>query len=166
MGKEAVKSFVHLSAARVIATVRTKSRGDAALKEIEADTNKTGIVELWELDYSKYSSVLAFGDKARRELGENARLDKVVLNAGMVTEKWELFEGHESTIQVNVIASTLLALLLLPVLRASAQRFRTEPVISTVSSSIHAYAKFKERKAGKSIFDSLRDQNSSDMSDR
>ena len=166
LGKEAVKHFVNLGASRVIATVRTKGRGQAALEEIEAETKKTGVVELWELDYSKYSSVLAFGERARRELGgESGRLDKVVLNAGIATEKWELFEGHESTIEVNVIASALLALLLLPILRTNAERFHTEPVLSVVSSGVHSWAKFKERQ-GKNIFGNLDDQTTSDMSDR
>lgn len=107
-----------------------------------------------ELDYGKYSSVLAFGQRATQELH---RLDKVVLNAGIATEKWELLEGQESTITVNVISTALLTILLLPVMRRSAEALLNEcndPVIAVVNSGIHSYAQFKERK-GDRIFEAL-----------
>lgn len=47
LGKEACKHFVNMKAARIIATVRTISRGQAALEEIEEETGRTGVVELW-----------------------------------------------------------------------------------------------------------------------
>ncbi|KAI9743709.1 MAG: hypothetical protein M1818_003025 [Claussenomyces sp. TS43310] len=162
LGKEACKHFAHLNATRIIATVRTLARGKDALAEIEAATGRTGVVELWELDYGKHDSLLAFGERARREL---TRLDKVVLNAGIATETWGLLERHESSISVNVISTALLSLLLLPVLRASKERNGGDPYLEIVCSSVHSFARFKERK-GKSIFATLDDERSSDMSDR
>jgi retinol dehydrogenase-12 len=162
LGKEACKHFCRLNASRVIATVRNLARGKDALAEIEAETKRTGIVELWELDYGKYESVLAFGERAQKEL---RRLDKVVLNAGIATENWELLEGHESTITVNVISTALIGCLLLPVLRASKNLNGGEPALEVVCSGVHAYAKFKEQK-GESIFRTMDDQTASDMADR
>lgn len=141
LGKEACKYFSKLNAARVIATVRSVARGKDALAEIEAETKRPGVVELWELDYGKYQSVLAFGERAQREL---TRLDKVVLNAGISTEKWELLEGHESTITVNVISTALISCLLLPVLRASYERNGGDPVLEVVCSSVHCIAKVSD----------------------
>ncbi|KAI9932118.1 hypothetical protein AWENTII_010447 [Aspergillus wentii] len=107
-----------MNAARVIATVRNESRRLSALREIEKETGRKGIVELWELDYGRYDSVLVFGERVKKAL---QRLDKVVLNAGVATWNWELLEEHESIIIVNVISTTLLSCILLSVLQRSAR---------------------------------------------
>lgn len=159
LGKEACKHFSRLNAARIIATVRTLARGKDALAEIEAETKRPGIVELWELDYGKYESVLAFGERAKKEL---TRLDKVVLNAGIAVEKWEMLEGHESTITVNVISTALLGCLLLPVLRASNVLNGGDAVLTVVCSGVHVYPSFEERKS-KNIFGIMDDEKVSNM---
>ncbi|XTI94349.1 hypothetical protein V2W45_1348790 [Cenococcum geophilum] len=61
-GKEAVKHFARLRAAKVIATARAAAL--AELAEIEAETGRTGVVEFWDLDYSAYASLRA-GCEAR-----------------------------------------------------------------------------------------------------
>lgn len=141
LGKEACKYFVRMNAARVIATVRNESRRLSALRELEKETGRKGIVELWELDYGRYDSVLVFGERVKKAL---QRLDKVVLNAGVATWNWELLEEHESTIMVNVISTTLLACLLLSVLQRSARLNGSDPALSIVSSGVNAYAQFNE----------------------
>lgn len=73
--------------------------------------------------------------------------------------------------------TALLACLLLPVLKQSAQQQHDiDPVLTVVSSGVHAYARFKERNVKTSsddnndkpmrIFDVLDDPNLSDMRDR
>ncbi|KAI9730218.1 MAG: hypothetical protein M1834_005982 [Cirrosporium novae-zelandiae] len=113
LGKEAVKHFVRLNAEKVIVAVRSIAKGEAAKSEIEAETKRTGVVDVWGLDYSSYASVKAFAAK----VAKLSRVDAVVLNAGIATANFELFEDNESTITVNVVSTTLLALLLLPTLR-------------------------------------------------
>ncbi|OJJ34925.1 hypothetical protein ASPWEDRAFT_59439 [Aspergillus wentii DTO 134E9] len=127
LGKEACKYFVRMNAARVIATVRNESRRLSALREIEKETGRKGIVELWELDYGRYDSVLVFGERVKKAL---QRLDKVVLNAGVATWNWELLEEHESIIIVNVISTTLLSCILLSVLQRSARLNGSDPALS------------------------------------
>lgn len=53
-------------------------------------------------------------------------------------------EGHERTITVNVISTFLLALLLLPKLKETAQQFKVEPRLTVVSSEVHGWIKFPE----------------------
>ena len=74
LGKEAVKHFARLRAAKVIATARSAAKGATALAEIEAETKRTGVVEFWDLDYSSYASVKAFCARAAKL----ERLDAVV----------------------------------------------------------------------------------------
>lgn len=141
LGKEAVKHFVRLGASKVIGTVRSTAKGAAALQEIEAETSRPGVAEMWELDYGRYESVNAFCARAKTTLD---RLDSVVLNAGLGTLKYEAFEQDESTITVNVISTAILALLLLPVLRDSAARWGIVPTLTVTSSRIHIHANFPE----------------------
>lgn len=100
-----------------------------------------------ECDLSSYTSVKAFASN----ITNLDRLDTVVLNAAIATEKFEIFEDNESTITVNVVSTTLLTLLLLPTLRSFAAKWDIVPVITVVGSGIHIYTKFPERKAPNSL---------------
>jgi retinol dehydrogenase 12 len=161
LGLEASKHFVRMGAAKVIVAVRSVSKGEAAKQEIERQTERAGTVDVWDLDYSSYASVKAFAARA----AALQRLDAAVLNAGIATEQFELFEDNESTITVNVVSTTLLMLLLLPTLRASAQKHGVEPVLAVVGSGVHAYTSFPERNAP-SCFDELNDPKKARMKDR
>lgn len=161
LGKEAAKHLVRLGAERVICTARSLSKGEAAKAEIEMETERIGVVDTWMLDYSNYASVKSFAAKA----GALARLDIVILNAGVATEQWEVFEDNESTITVNVVSTTLLILLLLPVLRSSATKYDIEPVITVVGSGVHYYTSFPERKTPNSLA-TLNNKDTAVMTDR
>jgi NAD(P)-dependent dehydrogenase (short-subunit alcohol dehydrogenase family) len=89
LGKEAVKQSVRRGAAKVIAMVRSSNKGEAALVEIEAETKRPGVAEIWELDYSNYASVKAFCAR----VAQLDRLDAMVLNAGVATKTFEMYEG-------------------------------------------------------------------------
>jgi retinol dehydrogenase-12 len=161
IGKEAVRHFVRLNASKVILGVRSIERGEAAKADIEATTKSTkvGVMEVWEIDLSRYASVKSFASKVATLL----RVDAVVSNASIATTNWEVFEGHESTITVNVISTMLLVLLLLPTMRASAEKFDIVPIIDVVCSDIHHWSPFRERNAP-NIFAEISDKNLADMS--
>jgi retinol dehydrogenase-12 len=74
---------------------------------------------------------------------------------GINTEKFQLFEGQESTITVNVISTFLLALLVLPALKRSSQRHNIQPRLTIVASEVHHWTDLPERKKADSIFDAL-----------
>ena len=163
LGKEAVRHFVRLKAAKVIIAVRSVAKGEAAKADLEKEYERaTEVVEVWKLDYASYASCKAFAGLA----AQLDRLDAVVLNAGIATEQFEILEDNESQVTVNVVSTILLVLLLLPTLRASATKYPgTVPVISVVSSGVHAYTKFPERKTPNSL-DTLNSQKTAVMSDR
>lgn len=76
------------------------------------------------------------------------RLDIVIENAGIATSIFDIAEGHERTITVNVISTFLLGILLLPKLKATAKEFpSSKPRLSIVTSDVHAFTGFPERKA-------------------
>lgn len=64
-----------------------------------------------------------------------------------------------SSITVNVVSTFLLALLLLPKLRSSSERFNITPRICIVSSSVHHFVNLTA-KASPNIFDALNDSKS------
>lgn len=160
LGFEAARHFVRLGAARVILAVRSTEKGEAAQASIEASTGRR-VVEVWPLDLQSYASVKAFAARASAQLD---RLDALVENAAIVTEKFRLAEGEESSITVNVTSTFLLAFLLLPKLKDTAQRFGVVPHLVIVSSGAHSWTDLPERKSA-SIFDALADP-TSDMSKR
>ncbi|KAJ4990221.1 short-chain dehydrogenase [Stagonosporopsis vannaccii] len=153
LGKEAARHLTRLGASTVILAVRSIEKGEAAKRDIESSTRKQGVLKVWQLDMSSYQSVLDFAAKASKELN---RIDVALLNAGVARGQWELAEGEESTITVNVNSTFLLAFSLLPKLRETAAKFNTRPNLTIVASEVHRWAAFEERKApeGK-IFETL-----------
>ena len=161
LGLEAARHLVRLNAARVILAVRTLSKGEAAKASIEASTGRKGVVEVWQLDMASYDSVREF---AKRAQGLD-RLDCVLENAGILTQKFVKVGEDESILTVNTVNTLLLGLLLLPKLRETARRWNVLPRISIVVSDMHFIAKFPERKA-ESVFCALNDETKTDMGDR
>ena len=133
LGLEAARHFARLDAAKVILAVRSIAKGEEAARSIEETTGRKGVCEVWQLDMGNWDSVKAFAKRA----AELDRLDVVVENAGIAVLKYTQMEGMESTVAVNVVGTFLLALDLLPVLRASGKKHGTTPVLVIVSSSVH-----------------------------
>lgn len=133
LGLEAARHLVRLGAARVILGCRSSEKAEAARRDIEATTGRHDVVEAWPLDLGSFDSVREFCGRA----AELDRLDLVIENAGVATEVLEMMEGYESTIATNVVSTFLMALLLLPALRATAARFNVEPHLVVVSSDAH-----------------------------
>jgi NAD(P)-dependent dehydrogenase (short-subunit alcohol dehydrogenase family) len=133
LGFEAAVKFVELGAARVILGVRSLEKGAAAKDAIELRTGRKECVEVWQLDMASYDSITAFAKRAE----DLDHLDIAVLNAGVYKFKFESSKyGYEQDIQVNAISTTLLGLLLLPILKKSSTESH-KAVISFVSSGLH-----------------------------
>lgn len=133
LGLEAARHFARLGASKVILGCRNKEKGEGAKRVIEETTGRINVVEVWQVDLSSFESVRQFCDRAAKL----ERLDVVVENAGLATPKYELAEGFESTIAVNVVSTFLMALLLLPKLRADGVKYNTVPHLTIVASDAH-----------------------------
>lgn len=131
LGLEASRHLVKAGAAKVIMTARNLEAGEAARADVESTTGIKGVAEVWNLDLSKFASVTAFAEKAKGL----ERIDAIVQNAAVaIPPDNSLVEGHLPTLTVNVISTTLLAILLLPKLTADAAKFGYTPSISCVTS--------------------------------
>ncbi|TKA71436.1 hypothetical protein B0A49_04421 [Cryomyces minteri] len=135
LGFEAAVKFASLGASTLILGVRSLAKGAAAKRAIEARMSASTRcdIRVWHLDLLSYPSIRAFAARA----AELERLDVAVLNAGVFMPAFETSAyGWERTLQVNVLSTTLLALLLLPVLRASKTADYT-PTLEIVGSGTH-----------------------------
>jgi NAD(P)-dependent dehydrogenase (short-subunit alcohol dehydrogenase family) len=161
LGLEAARHITRLGAEKVILAVRSIEKGEEAKKSIEETTKRTGIVEVWQLDLTSYASVKSFSERA----SSLPRLDVLLENAGIHTVKYSLAEENESTITVNVVSTFLLALLLLPKLKETAELHNTKPHLVIVSSVVHFLSDLPERQE-LSIFNTLNDKQTAQMSAR
>jgi retinol dehydrogenase 12 len=104
LGLEAARNLVRLEASKVILAVRSVEKGEGAKASIlESTWGSDDTIEVWPLSLLSTASVKEF---AARVNGLE-RVDGVILNAAVMTEKFELFEGEETTIKTNVISNTL-----------------------------------------------------------
>lgn len=146
LGKEAARHFTRLGAEKVVLAVRNLTSGNEAKEDIEKSTGRHGVCEVWYLDLASFTSVKAFAARVSTDL---KRVDAVVENAGISSYSFQLAEGYERTITVNVISTFLLALLLLPKLKevsASSSKDTEKPRLSIVTSEVHSWTDLPERK--------------------
>ncbi|KAK4545475.1 hypothetical protein LTR36_002825 [Oleoguttula mirabilis] len=161
LGKEAATHYARLNAEKLIIACRSTEKGEAAKRDIEASTKRSGAIEVWPLDLQDYDSVKAF---AKRAEGLK-RLDVVIENAGIATNTFQTVAGNESTVTTNVVSTFLLALLMLPKLRETGRNFNITPTLTIVASDVHCVTAFPERKAS-SIFGTLNNPKEARMGDR
>ncbi len=137
VGFEAAATFVSLGAEQVILAVRNADKGLDARRRIEARGQRINNIDVWELDMGNFASVQRFAARIEKEL---PRLDVAILNAGISPNDYVVgVEGWESILQVNVMATALLGLLLLPKLRASTAATHNLSHLIIVTSEAHRW---------------------------
>jgi NAD(P)-dependent dehydrogenase (short-subunit alcohol dehydrogenase family) len=96
--------------------VRSTKKGEQVASKFRVEFPKAN-VQVWPLEMESYDSIQVFARRAEVEL---TRLDIAILNAGMQVAHFTTVPatGHEKYIQVNYLSTMLLAVLLLPVLKA------------------------------------------------
>lgn len=148
LGLEAAKKLAALNTSHLILAVRDEARGRKAkesieqeirAKNVDKDFHQSSKIETWMVDMSNYDSVIDFAKKVNTEL---PRLDGAILNAGLIKAKpMKSKYGWEETLQVNTLSTVLLALLLLPKLKATKSSSDT-PVLQLIFSSMYSRQHF------------------------
>lgn len=151
LGKEACRHFVRLGAEKVIIACRRVSAGEEAKADIEKTTQRTGVLEVWDLDLASHDSIKAFAKRAQ----QLPRLDCLLENAGLAGSAWQTIDGVERCIAINVISTMLLGILLLPKLKETATKYNVRPNLTIVTSEVHAHTECPERKIPGKLFDNL-----------
>jgi NAD(P)-dependent dehydrogenase (short-subunit alcohol dehydrogenase family) len=91
------------------------------------------VVEVWHVDFASFDSVKAFCRSAQ----SLKRIDILIANAGIATPTFELVEGFESTITVNVISTFLMIILLIPKMKERRERLGCQAKVVVVTSDAH-----------------------------
>ena len=165
LGLEACRWMVRLGASQVILACRNVDKANAAAEDIQATTLcSSDTLQVWHIDMSSYASVQAFSERVKAEL---PRLDVLIANAGLGTQKFRMTEDNEETITTNVVSMSLLAFLLHSKLRETAAKYNTQTNLTVTASELYEVAKLKERHvpAGQ-LFATLNDESRANMSDR
>ncbi|KAJ5952078.1 uncharacterized protein N7479_010491 [Penicillium vulpinum] len=161
IGFEAARHLLRLNASKVILAVRSVEKGQVAADDLEKSTGRSGVVQVEELDMTNHASVQQFVTK----IATIDRIDAVLLNAGIYTHDFNLAEGYESTLTVNVINTFLLAILLVPALKKSAKTWGIRPRLSFVASDRHVMYALPEWKL-QNTFEVLSDPQKARMPER
>lgn len=177
LGLDTAKEMYKMKPKKLILAVRSMARGEQARDEIlnygknpeeKTDASPGNVIEVWELDMAKFESVKAFMSRCEKELD---RLDILLLNAGVSpwTHYKSTSDGWETTVQVNVLSTFLLAICLAPLVvktaRLPAPTEALRPHLVVVSSEVHTNAVFKERNAPE-IFKALNNEKTYEYGDR
>ncbi|KAI0514634.1 hypothetical protein F5B22DRAFT_647389 [Xylaria bambusicola] len=118
LGYASAVKYAVLGASPLILAVRSQEKGDAARASIIHETGHTGEIIILILELSSFESVNTFVNELNERV---AKLDVALLCAGIVVPDYRTgSDGYEMTTQVNVLSNTLLALRILPKLRAAA----------------------------------------------
>ncbi|GIC94577.1 uncharacterized protein Aud_001906 [Aspergillus udagawae] len=125
IGYHAAEKFAKLGASKVILAVRSPAKGYVAKEQIEAAmrrNEKCDDIVVMQLDMSDFESVKQFATKLEEVTVDG--LDVAILNAGIAAPNYTVIEttGWESSLQVNVLSTALLAIRLMPLLRRAAAR--------------------------------------------
>jgi NAD(P)-dependent dehydrogenase (short-subunit alcohol dehydrogenase family) len=165
LGKEAARHVARLGASTVILAVRSLEKGEDAKRDIEQSTGcNKDVVQVWQLDLASFQSVKDFAARAKKEL---SRVDVLLENAGIATRTYSLAEDNERTITVNVVSTFLLAFLMFPKLKETAQKFNSRPVLTIITSGVHAWTDLPEKSAANGqIFKTLNDKETANMAIR
>ncbi|KAI1122500.1 NAD(P)-binding protein [Nemania abortiva] len=148
IGLECARQLLGLGLTRLILAVRNEQKGQQAKVTLLSERQlPDDAVDIWKLDMLSYDSIMEFTERAKTL----DRLDIVVLNAGIFNQKFKMANAdsvpsHEETIHLNVLSTTLLSILIAPVMKAKRPPESGTPGrLAVVSSDVASFAKFKER---------------------
>ncbi|KAJ7030695.1 hypothetical protein C8F04DRAFT_1112788 [Mycena alexandri] len=168
LGLSTAIHFARMNPVRLILAVRDLKKGIAAKEEIISETGFAGRLEVWELDMADFGSVKRFVEQANTTL---ERLDSVILSTGINVPSWDItVDGWEKTFQVNMLATGLLGVLLLPLLKKTAKTPLPDvpsmaPHLTITGSGSQYLALFPEKDAPE-ILKALNDESKSIKRDR
>lgn len=141
LGFEAALKYAALGVDKLILAVRSIAKGEEAKKRIVQRTGRSSdTIAVLGVELDDFASVQAFV----RALGkETDHLDVALLNAGLGNPSYEKSAaGWEAAVQVNVLSTALMAILLLPLLRATAAARGRASHLTFVNS--HGYREVRE----------------------
>ena len=134
LGFSAALHFLRLDAAHLILGVRNLTKGADAAKRLESLSGRRGVITVMQIDMQSAESVAAFAERVDADFQDRGGVHVAVLNAGVHKRDYVEADGWEETILVNTLSTTLLAVLMIPILRRSAARRKRRRAIDGAST--------------------------------
>ena len=161
LGFEAALKYATLGAAKLLLAVRSIDKGNAAKAKIVQRTGfNVDAISIFQVDLGNFTSVNRFVTDLNKSVDY---IDVALLNAGVAAPKFSRSEeSWEMAVQVNVLSTALMALLLLPKLRATAEARRSLVHLTFVNSIAHADVK-REWFGEKTLLNAANDETLFDM---
>ncbi|KAK3296555.1 uncharacterized protein B0H64DRAFT_323190 [Chaetomium fimeti] len=164
LGHAAAIKYAALGANPLILAVRSQQKGEEAKANIIRATKcQPDIFVIEILELTTLASVREFADRVNTRV---SRLHVVQLAAGISTPGFDKSpDGYEMGLQVNVLSTTLLALLLLPKLRETAAATAPDgfvPHMSFVNSIAHLEIKPEWISDGESLLQRMQNESKFD----
>ncbi|WRT66633.1 uncharacterized protein IL334_003592 [Kwoniella shivajii] len=162
LGYASVLHYARSNASRIIIASRDLKRIQTSIEQVYRDVpTYKGKIDAMQVDLSSFDSVRTFCESVKADSG---RLDIVLANAGIMNAKYaQTGDGYERVLQVNGLATGLMAVLLLPKLEETASLPVPEaskgmkPSITIVASDVHYFAIFPQKNATGSLIEALND---------
>jgi len=136
LGLETSRQLLQLGLSHLVMGVRSQAKGDTAANLLRKEFSQATI-SVWLLDLESYDSITAFAERC----ATLPRIDIAILNAGLSKTSFSTVAstGHENLMQVNYLSTALLAILLLPILKAKKSASATRPPVLSMVGSDLAY---------------------------
>lgn len=136
LGLEASRQLLQLGLSHLIMGIRSQVKGDAAAAKLRT-AFPSATISIWIVDLESYESVRAFADQC----ATLPQIDIAILNAGLMKKPYTTVPAtkHEITMQVNYLSTAVLAILLVPILRARRVTGSARAPVLTLVGSDGAY---------------------------
>jgi NAD(P)-dependent dehydrogenase (short-subunit alcohol dehydrogenase family) len=142
LGYETALQLLDLKLSYLIIAGRSLEKGESAALKLRK-LHPEARVEVWLLEMTMYDSIQSFVSRVSSQL---SRVDIVILNAGVLQLNFTTVKGtgHETDIQVNYLSTVLLAILLVPILKAKGPPGQPAR-LTIVNAALSLAAKFPNR---------------------
>ncbi|XP_014555051.1 hypothetical protein COCVIDRAFT_103420 [Bipolaris victoriae FI3] len=144
LGLEAARQLLQLDLTRLILAIRLEAKGNLAAEALRNEFPYAR-VEVWILDMEDPESISAFATRCQAL----CRLDIAILNVGVQNKDRVISPktGKEQTFQVNYLSTIMLAVLLLPILKAKGGLAGKPARLTVVTSTTAYFADFDHEEA-------------------
>lgn len=132
IGLEACRQMLDRGLTHLIMGVRSLDKGNAAASALRT-SHPDAQVEVWHLDMTSYDTIRKFAQRC----SSLPQLHAVILNAGAFNSEFrKSATGHEEMFQVNYLSTSLLSILIAPILGSKNQSSPGRLTIVGSSTSI------------------------------
>ncbi|KAI0477993.1 short-chain dehydrogenase/reductase [Xylaria cf. heliscus] len=158
LGFEAAVKYATHKAERLILAVRSTAKGeDTKARIVQRTGYDSSSITILTVDLASFESVQAFATALFKSTNT---LDIALLNAGLGNPTYEKSPtGWEMALQVNVLSTALMAVLILPLLRATAAARGSSTHLTFVNSNGHDFAKREWLDGSGSLLKTCNDKN-------